>query len=361
MCVLSGSAVCRSRSAWIYLPESSGFAVRRVLRLWLLTQVYLTKDFAMSLCRLRLPSIQFCLLWLLAQGWPTSSPAAEPPADDSGARYLRLQRDALDNPLALQTAIVRFESDAPERQGVAIDLIGAVHVGERDYYEALNKAFDDYDVVLYELVAPPGTRVPKGGKSSNHPVSAIQNGLKNLLGLEHQLECVDYEKKNLVHADMSPDQFSKSMQDRGESFWTLFFRLMGEGISRQAKYQSQGKSFDADLLLALFDKDRASRLKRVMAEQFEDLEGSMEAFNGQNGSTIITERNKVALEGLTAQLAGGKKHIAIFYGAGHLPDMAERLTKDFTFKRTGERWLTAWNLADPSKQAAEAKGGGPQP
>ena len=40
-------------------------------------------------------------------------------------------RDANDNPLALQTAIVRFESDAPERKGVAVDLIGAVHVGER--------------------------------------------------------------------------------------------------------------------------------------------------------------------------------------------------------------------------------------
>ena len=135
----------------------------------------------------------------------------------------------------------------------------------------------------------------------------LQNGLKNLLGLEHQLEYVDYGKENLVHADMSPDDFSKSMQDRGESFWTMFFRLMGEGISKQAKYESQGKSFDADLLLALFDKDRAPRLKRIMAEQFEDLEATMAAFNGPDGSTIITERNKVALEGSDSTIGRRKE------------------------------------------------------
>ena len=316
----------------------------------------------MPLRRMKLPSIQLCFLWLLASSLAAAARADEPPAAERAkSEYLRLERDANDHPLALQTAIVRFESDAPERKGVSVDLIGAVHVGERDYYQALNKAFQDYDVVLYELVAPPGTRVPKGGKSSGHPVSVLQNGLKNLLGLEHQLECVDYEKENLVHADMSPDDFANSMRDRGESFWTMFFRLMGEGIARQAKYESQGKMFDADLLLALFDKNRAQRLKRIMAEQFEDIEETMASFNGPDGSTIITERNKVALEGLTAQLAAGKKRIAIFYGAAHLPDMAERLTKDFTFKRTGERWLTAWNLANRAQPAAPGKGVEPAP
>ncbi len=261
-----------------------------------------------------------------------------------------------------QTAIARFESDLPERQGVAVDLIAAVHVGEKDYYAALNTAFEAYDVVLYELLAPPGTRVPKGASAgSRHPVGALQTGLKNVLGLEHQLEFVDYEKENLVHADMSPDQFFKSMQDRGESFWTLFFRMLGDGISKQAKFQAQGKSFDFDLVLALFDKNRAVRLKRVMAEQFEDLEGAMESFSGPDGSTIITERNKVALEGLNTQLAAGKKRIAIFYGAGHLPDMAQRLNHELKFKRTGERWLTAWNLSEGSVSSTAAKADAPGP
>ena len=53
--------------------------------------------------------------------------------------------------------------------GFVVDLIGAVHVGEKSYYEALDKQFEDYDAVLYELVAPEGTRVPKGSKPGGHP------------------------------------------------------------------------------------------------------------------------------------------------------------------------------------------------
>ena len=131
-------------------------------------------------------------------------------------KYVRLERDKLDRPVALQTAVVQFAPD--DDSGVTVDLVGAVHVGDKPYYEALNKRFEKYDVVLYELVAPEGTRVPKGAKPGGHPVAMLQNGMKDMLDLEHQLEHVDYTKKNMVHADMSPDDFSKSMNDRGESF-----------------------------------------------------------------------------------------------------------------------------------------------
>ena len=65
--------------------------------------------------------------------------------------------------------------------------------------------------MLYELVAPQGTRIPKGAKPGNHPVAMLQNGLKDMLGLEHQLQYIDYTENNMVHADMSPDELLKSM------------------------------------------------------------------------------------------------------------------------------------------------------
>lgn len=300
-------------------------------------------------------SLLFWILGLLASRWAaaqeTAAPEAKPEKATAAAKaadaskFLRIERNADDEPISLQTSIVHYVPAKPTDGAATVDLIGAVHVGEKAYYDALNTAFEKYDVVLYELVAPPGTRVPKGGKSSNHPVAALQNGLKGILDLEHQLEHVDYNKDNLVHADMSPDDLSKSMQDRGESFWTLFFRMMGQGIAQQADQQAKGKSMDGELLLALFDKNRAVRLKRIMAEQFENLGGTMQALEGPNGSAIITERNKVALEGLAKQIAAGKKHVAIFYGAGHMNDMEKRLEKDFGLKRDSEQWLTAWNLA----------------
>ena len=42
-----------------------------------------------------------------------------------------------------------------------------------------------------------------------------------------------------------------------------------------------------------------------------------------------------------------------FYGAAHLPDMEKRLAADFQMKRSGTKWLTAWDLSDPVGEATE--------
>ena len=282
-------------------------------------------------------------LCLLLAGWGQGARADEPAANAQvRPKYIRLARDKSEEPVALQTAIVRFAPADATKGNLEVELVGAVHVGEKSYYEALNKRFENYDVVLFELVAPEGTQIPKGGRPSTHPIGMLQNGMKNLLGLEHQLEYVDYTKKNMLHADMSPDEFSKSMEERGESFFAMFFRMMGQAMAQQSVQKNQTSDFD--LIAALFDPDRAGALKRVMAEQFENADGMMQALEGPEGSTIITERNKVALAKLAEQIAAGKKKIAIFYGAGHLGDMEQRLLADFQLKRTGEEWLDAWKL-----------------
>jgi len=172
----------------------------------------------------------------------------------------------------------------------------------------------------------------------------MQNGIKDLLDLEYQLAGVDYTKKNFVHADLSPEEFAKSMENKGESFWTIFIRLMAAGMAQQAT--NPGKSNEFELLMALFDPQRALKLKRVMADQFVDMDTVMLAFNGPDGSTLITERNKAALKVLDREIKNGNKKIAIFYGGGHMPDMEDRLISDFKLKRDGEEWLEAWNLRD---------------
>ena len=296
------------------------------------------------------------LLAMLAIG--TAQAAEDKPQvkDRAGAeaasKYIRLERDGSEELVGLQTAIVRFAGTEPGQTDLVVDLIGAVHVGEKAYYEALNKQFEGYDVVLYELVAPAGTRIPKGTKPGAHPVAMLQNGLKDMLNLEHQLQYIDYTKDNLVHADMSPDDFAKSMADRNESFMTMFFRMMGHAMAQQSLQKNKSTALEFDMIAALFDKDRAGVMKRLMAEQFENLDGMMGALDGPQGSTIITERNKVAIQKLSEQIAAGKKKIAIFYGAGHMGDIEKHLAADFHLKRQSELWLTAWDLA---KKPAAAK------
>lgn len=267
-----------------------------------------------------------------------------------GTDWVRVEFDANKKPLAMQTAIVRYTGQAAgtdgQRRDVAVDLIGAVHVGDVAYYEDLNKKFTQYDALLYELVAPPGTVVEPGrGTSNRHPVGILQNGMKTMLELDHQLEKIDYKKPNFVHADMSPDQFAKAMRDRNESFLQMYFRLLGTALAQQGDLAANAPS-DIDVFAALFAKDRPRRLKILLAQQMADMESILVSFGGEQGSAIITDRNKIALNVLKDQLAGGKTRVGIFYGAGHLQDMDERLRKDFALKPAAISWVTAWNLAE---------------
>ncbi len=269
---------------------------------------------------------------------------AKPAAKQGPPRFIRVKRNDDKTPVALETSVTRYVPKEAGRDGVQIDLVGVVHIGEKDYYEKLNERFRDYDVVLYELVAPEGTRVPKGGgRGGNvHPLSALQQGMKSMLALEFQLEHIDYTVKNLVHADMTPEEMAKSMSDRQESWSQMFFRMIGQGIAQQSK--NQGGGGDYAMLAALFSKDRPLKLKRILAQQFEDMDASMSVLEGPDGSTLITERNKKALSVLDRELKAGKKRIAVFYGAGHMQDMEKRLLADFGLKLTDEQWLTAWRM-----------------
>ena len=261
----------------------------------------------------------------------------------SGAidRFVRITVDEKSKPEAMQTSIVRYEGTTDEGDTFFVDLIGVVHVGEREYYEQLNQRFEQYDALLYELVAPEGTVIPKGGERGGgmNPVAALQQGMQSALGLQFQLDHIDYTVSNFVHADMSPDEFFESMQNNNESLFKTFFRAVGQGMAKQQKSETS----EADLLIAALSNDQVG-LRRAMAEQLQDLESGMLMFEGENGSTIIHHRNRKALGVMQREIDAGKTKLGIFYGAGHLPDMEERLLEEFGMRRAGTIWLEAWNL-----------------
>jgi len=269
------------------------------------------------------------------------------------SQFLRIRRDEKNQPVALETAIVRYAPMDCSQTSPAVDLVAAVHIAEKSYYQQLNREFQKYDVLLYELVAPEGTRVPKGGvRPSGHPVSFLQSTMSDVMNLTHQLQEIDYTPKHFVHADMSPEQLSKSMKDRGEALWKMMFRVMGYSLAKQTG--AEGPAPEMQILLALFDKNRAVALKRAMAAQFEDMEGMTRAMDGPEGSSLIAGRNQAALEVLRRQLADGKKKLAIFYGAAHMPDMEKRLKEDFGLVPVQTRWLTAWDLRGGPESAKPA-------
>lgn len=267
-----------------------------------------------------------------------SKPRGKQPSDT----YLRISETANGEPKAMETAIVRFEGMSESKyHGRIVDLVGVVHIGDREYYNDLKKRLATYDVVLYELVAPDGTRIrPEDLQDRRSVLASMQSGMKDLLNLEYQLEHIDYLAENFRHADMSPDEFMKDMESRGDGLWKLAARMMGAGIATQA---SSGG--DAGLLMAMLSSDRSMKLKQVMSRQLADVDAVTAGMDDETGSnTLIKGRNRKAFEVLREELDAGKKSVAVFYGAGHLSDMAERLQKDFTMKPTKTTWLPAWDL-----------------
>ncbi|GIW93714.1 MAG: hypothetical protein KatS3mg110_1755 [Pirellulaceae bacterium] len=245
---------------------------------------------------------------------------------------------------------------------MTVDLVAAIHIGERSYYEELNRRFAAYDAVLFELVAPEDFRVPEGARlDSQSGIGFMQKALQNLLGLEYQLHCVDYSKKNFVHADVSPEELAELMQKRGESFVMIFWKLLQhsfEKLEKEAKGELPRSKRPSDwaLLMALLRQDRVV-LKRTLAEEMTGMDEALAAISAEDGSsTIITERNKKALEVLRRQIQEGKRNLAIFYGAGHMPDIEARLEQEFRARRIGVEWLVAWDLtADHSRAARGAR------
>lgn len=245
-------------------------------------------------------------------------------------------------PRAMQTAIVGYRGKKGTKyEGARVDLVGVVHIGEEAYYKDLNQRLGKYDSVLYELVAPDGTRIrPADLQQRRSLLGSMQSGMKDMLNLEYQLEKIDYLAKNFRHADMSPDEFLVDMERRGDSIAKMAARMMGAGLASSA---STGG--DATMLFAFFSKDRSKLLKRTMAKQLADVESVSVGFNDANGeNTLIKGRNAKAFEVLQEELAAGKKRIAVFYGAGHLADMAERLEGEFGMKKQRMTWLDAWDL-----------------
>lgn len=311
----------------------------------------------------RPPRLAF-LPWIACLGAcaALTAPAAEPDAAVADKpSFLRLSRDDRDRPVSLDTAVVEY-AEVPgteqRRPSLRVDLIAAVHVGSRTYYDMLDRLFADYDAVLYELVAPPHARVPKPGRRPSGAIGTAQHGITQVLGLEFQLDQVDYTAANFVHADLSPKEFDAAMAKRGESWWTMFTRLMRESMARVDKADGGAAELGiGDMFGLLFGSatERQLRLRRLMAEQFTDMEMLTAAFGGEEGSTLITDRNTAALEVLRRQIERGDRRIAIFYGAGHMEDFDRRLRKDFGLQPRETVWLEAWDLREPAATPAGSR------
>jgi len=273
---------------------------------------------------------------------PPNADQAEPKAKDP--LFLRVKESQAGSPEALECAVVTYKIASGPYAGAMIDLIGAVHIGEQSYYQRLNSMFKGYEAVLYELVAESTDRPQKSQKrrGGGNPVSSLQTGMKDALKLSFQLDEIDYKAKNFVHADMNPSEFSQDMAKRNDGVVSIMARLMGAGFAMQTSKKANDNQ--AEMTAAMLSRDPL-KMRRAMAKQFESVDNQMVGIADKDGkSTLLTERNAKAFSVLEEQLKAGKRKLGVFYGAGHFPDMHQRLLKDFGAELVQTDWVEAWNL-----------------
>lgn len=289
----------------------------------------------------RSPLLLFAVLLPAAVGAQDAS-SNDPAQPGPDHEYIRLAMDATGAPASLQTPIIAFEPADGEPRDLHVDLIGAIHIADASYYRALNERFGDYDAVLYELVAPEGAR-PVPNAETDNIVSAAQVGMTDLLSLTFQLDEIDYTRPNFVHADLTPEALAQSMSDRGESVFGYLSRLFTASM-RGEVLQNAPAVGGPGLIAMLLSPDRGRLLKVTLATELLDVEGFTRAIEGEDGSSLIGERNERAITVLEDRIRLGDRHIAIFYGVAHLPDMASRLESEVAMKRLGVTWIDAWDL-----------------
>lgn len=265
-------------------------------------------------------------------------------ARDGASSYVRVANDGKGQPRTLQTEIAHFVLAA----GQKVDLVAAVHLGERDYYRGLNERFKQYDAVLYEMVIDGAAGRPTGGiviprdGDNASVVSRLQLYLCRLLGLQFQLYAIDYAAPNFRHADLTMAEFRAAMRNNGESLMTLLMKIFQ--IALQDADNTDQELQQIDLLALLYREPTPAEqmaLRRAFAHSFTQVEQLTAELQG---TTLIAGRNRRALQTLDEQLRAGKRNLAVFYGAGHMVDLETQLMKLPGARLQGREWLDAWRL-----------------
>lgn len=175
-------------------------------------------------------------------------------------------------------------------------------------------------------------------------IDGIQTQLANALGLTFQLEEMNEDGPNWRNADMSTSQIEQRVAALGGDASALFNQLGGTGLPAQL----------IGMVLKVVEtfpgaQARAKMMLMDMLAQTEVLEIGMPGPDGEAlMKVIIEERNQVIvdrlLEALPEAAENGWEQIGIIYGAGHMPDLLERLDDQVGYRVESGDWNTAIRL-----------------
>ncbi|KAF8400788.1 hypothetical protein HHK36_014090 [Tetracentron sinense] len=313
--------------------------------------------------------------------------------NNSIADFMRFKRGNEGSNGELQTAVVSYRKKFPWsllQPFLQVDLVSTIHIGDREYFETLQKELEPYDCVLYEMVASReslenrrSTAASKRLKVSRsrgfNILGCIQRQMARVLMLDFQLDCLDYQGDSWYHADLDYETFKLLQLERGESFFTfardmtlkstkamvqqasipedlgpwrskllwasrvLPMPLVGLLIIGSVCADMGNEASDYPELEALSRLDFGAALKVFLAKRLTS-EFTQVTTDVEERSVIIGERNRAAIEMLQRAIDEGHNRIAVLYGGGHMPDLGRRLREEFDLVPSQVQWVTAWSI-----------------
>ena len=280
---------------------------------------------------------------------------AEPPAPPEP--YVRVEQTD-SNQIRLQIAAREF---VPRQAGEpTIWLTGVAHIGDSNYYAALQAHLDEQTLVLFEGVgsaasAPdssaPDTDTSAPARASPDERGSLQSAMAAALGLVFQLEAIDYHRQNFRNSDLSLSQLrdlmsqsetesgkpgaSESFEDlvqmmEGDSWFDALLQMALRLLGANPKFQALGRLALIDLLSGIQgDPSRLQGLPPGMKQLLE---------------VLLQRRNEKVLSDLKSALPQIGRHgsVAVFFGTGHMPDLERKLEQQLRYRPRREIWFTVF-------------------
>ncbi len=221
------------------------------------------------------------------------------------------------------------------------------------------------DIVLSELLALPveGRRNPEA--------AGLQRDLADALGLEFQLDGIEYGNPHWRNSDLSIEQIRAALAgepippDRPAGFRHA---APAEGVRTKPADPGSETEKAADALFGALSGDSflgkamgvmmkmlgASKQGRAMVKimladtltNADELLTSQEGAIGDLMKVLTVDRNNAVVEDLDSIIRDepGVRSVAIFYGAGHFADLEEQIVEKLGYKWESTLWIPAMTI-----------------
>lgn len=270
------------------------------------------------------------------------------------------------NLIQLQIAVREF---VPARgHGPAIWLTGVSHIGDSNYYAALQQHLAAQTLVLFEGISASSERgadmtVPKASRtkdtasstanSASDDAGGLQSSLAASLGLVFQLTAIDYQQSNFRNCDLSIPELRQLL---AQSEATTGASGAGESFEGVLQLMQGGSFFDSVLQVGLRFLGASPKLRALgrlaLIDVIGEIQGDFSHLHGmppemqQLLEVLLQRRNQKVVSELEHDLSLLGKHdsIAVFYGTGHMPDLEKRLAQQLHYRPVAEHWFTAFSV-----------------